>query len=53
MKTTPELSCDIEITEDKVIKAIDEISVDSACGEDDIPALILKKCKLNENGIVR
>ena len=46
--TTHKLSdtiCDIEITEDKVIKAIDEISVDSACGEDDIPALILKKCK--------
>ena len=36
---------EIEITESAIIKAIDEIGIDSACGEDDIPAIILKNCK--------
>ena len=38
---------EINITPKEVVKAIDEISADSACGENDIPALILKKCKQN------
>ena len=36
----------IEITTKKLIKAIDEISIDSSCGQDDIPAIVLKNCKL-------
>ena len=36
---------DINISTDRIIKAIGEISADSACGEDDIPAIILKNCK--------
>ena len=36
---------DIEITTEKIIKAIDEIAMDSACGDEDIPACILKHCK--------
>ena len=35
----------IDITTDKIIKAIDEISIDSSCGQDDIPAIVLKNCK--------
>ena len=38
---------DIVFTEKDIIKAIDEIHLDSACGEDDIPSRILKKCKNN------
>ena len=38
---------DIVITQEKIIKAIDEISIDSACGENDIPAIVLKNCKQN------
>ena len=36
---------EINITLEEIVKAIDEISADSACGENDIPALILKECK--------
>ena len=36
---------DIVITAEKIIKAIDQISIDSACGDNDIPAIILKNCK--------
>ena len=39
------LLSEIQFTEKDIIKAIDEINVDSACGEDDIPAIILKNCK--------
>ena len=39
--------CDIVITPEKIIKAIDEIAMDAACGEDDIPAAVLKNCKHN------
>ena len=42
-----ETICDINITTEKVIKAIDEIAIDSACGEEDIPAIVLKNCKHN------
>ena len=35
----------INITTDRIIKAIDEISIDSSCGQDDIPAIVLKNCK--------
>ena len=38
---------DIVITKEKIIKAINEIGIDSACGEDDIPAIVLKNCKEN------
>ena len=38
---------DINITTEKITKAIDEIGMDSACGEDDIPAIVLKNCKHN------
>ena len=38
---------DIVFTEKDIIKAIDEIHLESACGEDDIPSRILKKCKNN------
>ena len=37
----------IKFNEKDIIKAIDEIKSDSACGEDDIPAIILKNCKRN------
>ena len=36
---------DIEITTENIIKAINEIAENSACGDEDIPAIILKKCK--------
>ena len=36
---------EIDITTEKIIKAIDEIGIDAACGEDDIPAIVLKNCK--------
>ena len=36
---------DIAFTCDDVVNAINEISENSACGDNDIPALILKKCK--------
>ena len=36
---------DFEFTQKEIIKAIDEIGTYSACGEKDIPALILKSCK--------
>ena len=36
---------DIEFTQDDIIAAINEISENSACGEQDIPAIVLKKCK--------
>ena len=40
-----EIISNVEFTRDDVIEAINEISENSACGENDIPALILKKCK--------
>ena len=36
----------IEFTREDVVEAIDEISENSACGEDDIPAIVLKRCKV-------
>jgi hypothetical protein len=36
---------EIDITTENIIKAIDEIGIDAACGEDDIPAIVLKNCK--------
>ena len=36
---------DINFTHEDIISAINEISENSACGENDIPAIILKKCK--------
>ena len=51
-KKSPDIDCviqdileEIPITHDDIIKAIDDINESSACGEDDIPAIILKKCK--------
>ena len=38
---------DIDFCHEDIEKAIDEIKENSACGDDDIPALILKKCKEN------
>ena len=40
----PDLS-DITISEDEIIKAIDELSLNSAPGPDKIPARLLKECK--------
>ena len=37
---------DLEFSREDIEKAIDEISENSACGENDIPAIILKRCKL-------
>ena len=37
--------CDIEFTQDDIITAISEINENSACGEQDIPAIVLRKCK--------
>ena len=34
-----------QFSEMDIIKAIDEICIDCACGEDDIPAIVLKNCK--------
>ena len=36
---------DIEFTQDDIISAISEINENSACGEQDIPAIVLRKCK--------
>ena len=36
---------DILFGRDDIISAINEISENSACGEDDIPAIVLKRCK--------
>lgn len=36
---------DIQFNQEDIIKAIDEINENSACGEEDIPAIVLKKCK--------
>ena len=36
---------DLEITKEDIEKAIDEISEHSSCGEDDIPAIVLRRCK--------
>ena len=36
---------DIEFSREDIIAAIDEISENAACGEDDIPAIVLKRCK--------
>ena len=51
-KKSPTINCNvteilesITVTQEDIVKAIDEISETSACGEEDIPALILKKCK--------
>ena len=38
---------DIVFTKKDIVKAIDEIQLESACGEDDIPSRVLKKCKNN------
>ena len=40
-----EIIDDINFSIDDIISAINEISENSACGENDIPAIILKKCK--------
>ena len=36
---------DIKFNQADIIKAIDEINENAACGEDDIPAIVLKNCK--------
>ena len=36
---------DIEFSRDDIISAINEINENAACGEDDIPAIVLKNCK--------
>ena len=40
-----EILNNITVSREEIIKAIDEISENSSCGEDDIPAIVLKKCK--------
>ena len=51
-KKIPNIKCnlnttleDIDFTTEDIENAIGEINDNSACGEGDIPALILKKCK--------
>ena len=36
---------DIDFNRDDIISAINEINENAACGEDDIPAVVLKRCK--------
>ena len=36
---------DVQITKQEIIQAIDELKVNSAAGPDEIPAVLLKKCK--------
>ena len=36
---------DIEFNQEDIIKAIDEIHENSACGDEDIPAIVSRKCK--------
>ena len=36
---------DIDFNRDDIISAINEINENAACGEDDIPAIVLKRCK--------
>merc|ERR1712215_593101 len=36
---------DMEITEDEIIKAIDDLEENSAAGPDDVPAILLRKVK--------
>ena len=36
---------DIEFSQKDIEEAIDEIKENSACGQDDIPAIVLKRCK--------
>ena len=43
--THQEILDDITFTEEDIKKAIDEIGTYSACGENDIPAIVLKNCK--------
>ena len=51
-KKDPNILCDLsstledfEFTKEDIIKAINEIDENSACGENDIPATLIKKCK--------
>jgi len=45
-KSSPNTLLDnIDFTTDDIEKAIDEIGERSACGDDDIPAIVLKRCK--------
>ena len=36
---------DFQFTTKDIIKAIDQIALNSACGENDVPAIVLKSCK--------
>ena len=38
---------DIEFSKEDIEKAMDEVKENSACGEEDIPAIVLKRCKKN------
>ena len=38
---------DVEFSTEDIEKAIDEINENSACGDGDIPAIVLKRCKKN------
>ena len=44
-KAHEEILDDISFTEEDIIKAISEIGTYSSCGENDIPAIVLKSCK--------
>ena len=51
-KKDPDINCELEsiledfnFTHEDIVKAIDEIDENSSCGEKDIPAILLKKCK--------
>ena len=45
-QNAPVYLSDIELSETEIIAAIDELSVNSSSGPDGIPAILLKKCKL-------
>ena len=36
---------DFQFTQKDIIKAINQIAINSACGENDVPAIVLKSCK--------
>ena len=51
-KKEPKFECDLRstledftFTKEDIIKAIDEVDENSSCGENDIPAILIKKCK--------
>ena len=44
-KSMQSLLDDFDFTVDDIEEAIDDIAENSACGDDDIPAIVLKRCK--------